>query len=71
MFLCLIGHIWSKRERTDVENVLHPQYVFELVAMQQDWERVGVGGWEDRDQFSERKEVRQEGKRGGGSLSAN
>lgn len=24
-----------------------------------------MGGWEDRGQFSERKEVRQEGKRGG------
>lgn len=32
-------------EKRDRQIVLHLQYVSELVAMQQDWESVEVGGW--------------------------
>lgn len=61
----------ERESRRDRQIVLHLQYASELVAMQQDWESVEVGGWEDGDSLVERKEGSKEG-RGGteGSLSA-
>lgn len=54
---------WKRggREKRDRQIVLHLQYVSELVAMQQDWESVEVGGWEDGDSLVEREEGREEG----------
>lgn len=43
-----VSQICTERERggkRDRQIVLHLQYVSELVAMQQDWESVEVGGW--------------------------
>lgn len=51
------------REKRDRQIVLHLQYVSELVAMQQDWESVEVGGWEDGDSLVERKEGRERGRK--------
>lgn len=34
---------WKRGEEGDTQIVLHPQYVSELVAMQQDWESVEEG----------------------------
>lgn len=52
----------NRRERErDIQIVLHPQYVFELVAMQQDWESVEEGDGK-MGTVSERKEAQEERK---------
>lgn len=64
-----ISHVCTERERgekRDRQIVLHLQYVSELVAMQQDWESVEEGGWEDGDSFVERKEWKKEGSKEAG-----
>lgn len=52
---------WKNRRERDIQIVLHPQYVFELVAMQQDWESVEEGDGK-MGTVSERKEAREERK---------
>lgn len=49
--LCfLLGEVTIMlKERKDGQIVLHLQYVSGLVAMQQHWESVEEGGWEDGD----------------------